>query len=95
MEDKVPSVCIHFNCAEENLSIRYCDMKLTDELKKKIDNAASDEEVKAILENVKGGAEAAGIILDDEELDQASGGYMNEGKDGFPNITPGNQIHTH
>jgi hypothetical protein len=49
-------------------------MKLTDELKKKIDNAASDDEVKAILGDVKGGVEAAGIILDDEELDQASGG---------------------
>lgn len=49
-------------------------MKLTDELKKKIDTAASEKEVKDILENVKGGAEAAGIILDDEELDQASGG---------------------
>jgi hypothetical protein len=30
-------------------------MKLTDELKKKIDNAASDDEVKAILGDVKGG----------------------------------------
>ena len=49
-------------------------MKLTDELKKKIDTAASEKEVKDILENVKEGAEAAGLILDDEELDQASGG---------------------
>jgi hypothetical protein len=49
-------------------------MKLTDELKKKIDNAASEKEVKGILENVKEGAEVAGIILDDAELDQAAGG---------------------
>ena len=49
-------------------------MKLTDQIKEKIDNAKSEEEVKTILENVKGGAEEAGVILDDEELDQASGG---------------------
>lgn len=49
-------------------------MKLTDELKKKIDNAASEKEVKGILENVKEGAEVAGIILDDAELDLAAGG---------------------
>lgn len=30
-------------------------MKLTDELKKKIDNARSEEEVKSILEDFKGG----------------------------------------
>jgi len=30
-------------------------MKFTDELKKKIDTAASEKEVKDILENVKGG----------------------------------------
>ena len=50
-------------------------MKLTDELKKKIDNATSDEEVQAILGDVKDGAEDAGIILDDEEMDQVAGGY--------------------
>lgn len=51
-------------------------MKLTGELKKKIDNAASEEEVKAILDEVKNGAENAGIILDDGELDQAAGGQI-------------------
>lgn len=30
-------------------------MKLTDELKKKIDNAKSEEEVKSILKDFKGG----------------------------------------
>ena len=49
-------------------------MKLTDKIKEKIDNAKSEEEVKTILESVKGGAEDAGVILDDEDLDKASGG---------------------
>ena len=30
-------------------------MKLTDQIKEKIDNAKSEEEVKTILENLKGG----------------------------------------
>ena len=50
-------------------------MKLTDNIKEKIDNAKSDAEVKTILENVRDGTEDAGVILDDEELDQISGGY--------------------
>ena len=49
-------------------------MKLTEQIKEKIDNAKSEEEVKTILESVKGGVEEAGVILDDDELDQASGG---------------------
>ncbi len=49
-------------------------MKFTDKIKEKIENAKSEEEVKTILENVKGGAEDAGVILDDAELDEASGG---------------------
>ena len=49
-------------------------MKLTDQIKEKIYNAKSEEEVKTILENVKEGAEDAGLILDDEDLDRASGG---------------------
>ena len=49
-------------------------MRLTVELKKKIDNAASEEEAKAILDDVKNRAKDAGIILDEEELDQAAGG---------------------
>ena len=51
-------------------------MKLTDKIKEKIDNAKSEEEVKTILESVKGGAEDAGVILDDEDLDKASGGGL-------------------
>lgn len=49
-------------------------MKLTDQIKEMIENAKSEEEVKTILENVKEGAENAGLILDDEDLDRASGG---------------------
>ena len=49
-------------------------MKLTDELRKKIDNATSDEEVKTILGDARDGVEEVGIILNDEELDQVSGG---------------------
>ena len=49
-------------------------MKLTDQIKEKIDNAKSEEEVKTILENLKGGVEDAGLILDDEELDKVAGG---------------------
>lgn len=49
-------------------------MKLTNELKKKIENASSAEEVKTILNNIKSDAEEAGIILDDEDLDKIAGG---------------------
>ena len=49
-------------------------LKFTEKIKDKIDNAKSEEEVKSILENVKDGAEEAGLILDDAELDQVSGG---------------------
>ena len=51
-------------------------MKFTDQIRKKIDNAKSETEVEAILAEIKGGAEEAGVILDDEELDQASGGAV-------------------
>ncbi len=49
-------------------------MELTDKIKEEIKTAKSEEEVKTILEDVKGGAEDAGVILDDEELDNAAGG---------------------
>lgn len=51
-------------------------MELTDKIKEKLDNAKSEEEVKTILEEVKCGAEAAGVILDDEEVDQVAGGIQ-------------------
>ena len=43
-------------------------MELSKELKEKVENAASAEEAKKILEE-------AGIKLTEEELDQVSGGY--------------------
>ena len=52
-------------------------MKLTDQIKEKIDNAKSEEEAKTILESVKDGAEKAGVILDDDELEKVSGGVTN------------------
>ncbi len=48
-------------------------MKLTDELKGKLENA-SEEETRKILEATKKNVEDAGVILDDAELDQAAGG---------------------
>ena len=50
-------------------------MKLTDDLKNKIDGAKSNEEVKEILGETKKNVEDAGIILDDAEMDQVAGGY--------------------
>lgn len=61
-------------------------MKLTEELKKKIDTAASEKEVKTILDGVKVGVEAAGIILDDAELDLAAGGMVHRAPSGSPHI---------
>ena len=49
-------------------------MKLTDDLKNKIDGAKSEEEVKEILGETKKNVEEAGVILDDAELDQVAGG---------------------
>ena len=42
-------------------------MELTKELKEKLENVESKEEAKRILEK-------AGVILNDEELDQVAGG---------------------
>ena len=49
-------------------------MKLTDELKKKTDTAASEEEVKDIPTDTKKDVGNAGTILKDEDLDNAAGG---------------------
>lgn len=49
-------------------------MKLTEDLKKKLEGAESEQEVKTILDETKQNVEEAGVILDDEELDQVSGG---------------------
>ena len=44
-------------------------MKLTGELKEKVEQAESKEEVKEIIAQ-------AGILLDDEELENVAGGIM-------------------
>ena len=51
-------------------------MKLTEDLKNKIDGAKSEEEVKSILAETKQNVEDAGVILDDTELDQVAGGFI-------------------
>ena len=56
-------------------------MKLTNELQKKLGGAASESEVKKILGETKQNVEDAGVILDDAELDQISGGVV-DGIDG-------------
>ena len=50
-------------------------MKITESLKAKLDNAASNEEVKKILDETKKSVEGAGIILDEAELNEVAGGY--------------------
>lgn len=50
-------------------------MKLTEELKGKLENAASSEEAKKILDETKKNIEGEGVILDDEDLDQVAGGF--------------------
>ena len=51
-------------------------MKLTEKLKGKLKNAASAEEANKILAEAKKGAEDAGVILDDGDLDKVAGGYI-------------------
>ena len=58
-------------------------MKLTDELKKKIDNAGTEEEVKEILSDTKKDVEQAGLILEDAELDRVAGGMGGDVYGGF------------
>ena len=50
-------------------------MKITESLKAKLDNAASNEEVKKILDETKKSVEGAGIILDEAELNEVAAGY--------------------
>ena len=50
-------------------------MKLTEDLKKKLGGAESEEEVKTILTETKQNVEEAGVILDDEDLDKVAGGF--------------------
>ena len=64
-------------------------MKITDKLKSKLKSAKSADEVQTILKEVKKGTEEAGVVLSDEDLDQASGGgyfdsfYENDRKERY------------
>ena len=49
-------------------------MKITEKLKDRLNGAKSAEEVETIMKEVKKDTEEAGVILSDEELEQASGG---------------------
>ncbi len=49
-------------------------MNFTNELKEKLANAGSEQKVSEILEETKRGVEAAGVILDDEDIENVSGG---------------------
>lgn len=49
-------------------------MKITEKLKGRLQSAESADEVQTILKEVKKGTEEAGVILSDDDLDQASGG---------------------
>ncbi len=49
-------------------------MQLTNELKNKLNNAKTKEEAEMILATAKKNIEAAGIILNDEELNKVAGG---------------------
>ena len=64
-------------------------MKITDELKKNLENAQSKEEADAILTDAVKGAEDTGVEISDEDLDQISGG--SEGQQ-MPAWRPGDPI---
>ena len=49
-------------------------MEFTDTLKRKIENAGTEEEVRNIIEETKKNVADAGVILNDAELDIAAGG---------------------
>ncbi len=49
-------------------------MKLVGELKDKVEKAENQEEAKEIIKNA---GEEAGLVLNDEELDEVSGGGSN------------------
>ena len=51
-------------------------MKPTKELKEKLGGAQSNEEITDILNKTKKSVEAAGVVLDDVDLDQVAGGAL-------------------
>jgi hypothetical protein len=59
-------------------------MEFTNDLKKKLEGAQNKEEAQAIIDETKKGAEEAGIILSDDDLDQAAGGASFDKGGGSP-----------
>lgn len=55
-------------------------MKLTDQIKEKIERADSKEKKQDILNDIKNKVMDAGVILDDSELEQVPGGEHLTGK---------------
>ena len=49
-------------------------MEFTNDLKKKLESAKTEDEKRQILDTAKADVENAGVILSDEELDNAAGG---------------------
>ena len=66
-------------------------MKPQYELQNKLGNAKSEDEVKKILGETKQNVEEAGVILDDAELDQVSGGETEQFMNDF--LTKGMILH--
>ena len=62
------------DAADDRLLMRRTTMKLSEDLKGRLKNAKSEEEAKMILSEFKGAIEEAGLILDEEELSQVTGG---------------------
>ena len=63
------------DAADDRLLMRRTTMKLSEDLKGRLKNAKSEEEAKMILSEFKGAIEEAGLILDEEELSQVTGGF--------------------
>ena len=55
-------------------------MEFTNDLKKKLEGAQNKDEAQAIIDETKKGVEAAGVILDDEDLDKAAGGLRSNSR---------------
>ncbi len=70
-------------------------MELTDNLKKKLGEAQTEEEVEEILGETKKNVEAAGVILDDADLDEAAGGAARILPGGSKATSKYNQTHVY
>jgi copper chaperone CopZ len=57
-------------------------MVFTKRVKEQLENANTKEEVQVILDKIRKNVEEAGVILNDEDLDVASGGGLISKNDG-------------